>query len=589
MRTILERRLIVCIFIVSIGFVAVGTKLLKIQFVDRKTLESVGKKQLHKTITIKTSRGKIQDSGRDILAISLKSPSLYADTSKIQNISFASTSVSRILKISELKLNERLSRANRYVLLGRKLNPEQKEKIEKLDIDGLNFEMESKRFYPRRELASSLLGFVGVDNVGLYGLEQSLNRYLEGLTRKILIHRDAKRRRINSNPSRINFPFFSSDKNIISKQTRRGFDVTLTIDANIQYFLEEELSRQFKRAKSKKAIGIMIEVKTGHIIGLASIPRFNPNMYSRSNSESWRESAIQDIYEPGSTFKLITAAAYLEQGGKKKEIFDAEGGKFIVQNTSKILRDHKKFGKISMEDVIVNSSNIGTYKIAKKVGPKLLYQTARRFGFGSRTGLNFPGEAFGILRNPSKWSKLSLASISIGQEIGVTPLQMLMPVAALANEGIMCKPRIVSHIEKFKIHFKKNDSCEGKRVISRKTAKVLTAIMGEVVSRGTGKNAQLKGYKVGGKTGTAQKKKSGEKKYSDLDYVMSFVGFAPLNNPKIALIIIFDEGTLKGGSWGSTVAAPVWKRIVVRTLRYLRIPPDEANVKFINLNLKRTF
>ena len=486
-------------------------------------------------------------------------------------------------------IQKRLLRLNKYVLLGRKLNPEQEEKIKKMNIPGLNFEMESKRFYPRRELASSLLGFVGVDNIGLYGVEQSLNKYLEGSTRKILIQRDGKRRRINSNPSRINLDFFSDKQKEVSEIPRRGFNVALTIDSNIQYFIEEELIRQFRKVKSKKAIGIMVEIKTGAVIGLASIPRFNPNVYSRSKSENWRESALQDIYEPGSTFKIITAAAYLESGGKKQEIFDTEKGKHTVEGTSKILRDHKKFGKLSMEDVIINSSNIGIYKVARKVGRKPLFETAKRFGFGSRTGVTFPSEAYGILRNPSKWSKLSLASISIGQEIAVSPLQMLMPFAALANKGIMCRAKIVKSVLKTENEFQDKIPCDGKRVVSKKTAKKIIEILGSVVSRGTGKNAELKLYKTGGKTGTAQKIVRGMKNYSDVDFIMSFVGIAPLDNPRIALIVIFDGGNLKDGSWGSTIAAPVWKRIVLRTLRYLRIPPDKAKIRIAKAKFKKEF
>ena len=312
MQSIIKRRLIICTFLVTIGFISVGIKLIKIQFFDREILESLGKRQLDKTITIRARRGNIHDNSGEILAINLKSPSLYADTSKIKDKLFTSKNLSPILQVPESILQKKISRLNKYVLLGRKLDPEQKEKIKKLNISGLNFEIESKRFYPRRELASSLLGFVGVDNIGLYGVEQSMNRYLEVSTRRILIQRDAKRRRINSNPSRINLDFLSDRKEKLSEKTRDGFNVTLTIDPNIQFFIEEELIRQFRKVKSKKAIGIMIEVKTGAVIGLASIPRFNPNVYSRSKPENWREPAIQDIYEPGSTFKIITAAAYLE-------------------------------------------------------------------------------------------------------------------------------------------------------------------------------------------------------------------------------------------------------------------------------------
>ena len=589
MQSIMKRRLIICTFLVSIGFVSVGTKLVKIQYFEREILESLGKRQLDKTIKIKTSRGNIHDNKGSILAINLKSPSLYADTSKIKDIFLTSKNLSPILEMPESIIQKRLLRLNKYVLLGRKLNPEQEEKIKKMNIPGLNFEMESKRFYPRRELASSLLGFVGVDNIGLYGVEQSLNKYLEGSTRKILIQRDGKRRRINSNPSRINLDFFSDKQKEVSEIPRRGFNVALTIDSNIQYFIEEELIRQFRKVKSKKAIGIMVEIKTGAVIGLASIPRFNPNVYSRSKSENWRESALQDIYEPGSTFKIITAAAYLESGGKKQEIFDTEKGKHTVEGTSKILRDHKKFGKLSMEDVIINSSNIGIYKVARKVGRKPLFETAKRFGFGSRTGVTFPSEAYGILRNPSKWSKLSLASISIGQEIAVSPLQMLMPFAALANKGIMCRAKIVKSVQKTENEFQDKIPCDGKRVVSKKTAKKIIEILGSVVSRGTGKNAELKLYKTGGKTGTAQKIVRGMKNYSDVDFIMSFVGIAPLDNPRIALIVIFDGGNLKDGSWGSTIAAPVWKRIVLRTLRYLRIPPDKAKIRIAKAKFKKEF
>ncbi len=560
-----SRRLMVCGSLVVFGFCMLGVKLSIIQIRDRDRLVAYAERQLRRTLVVRPRRGDVVDVRGRPLAVSINAPSLFANAREVADPWNTSLALKEILGGSTEDYFKKLNGRRRYVWLKRKINPDQQRRIEKLGIDGLGFVTESRRFYPKRELASSLVGFVGVDDAGMYGVEQSYQEHMGGRVGRVRIQRDAKGRSVHPEAR-------------VLVAARPGADVRLTIDEVLQYIVEKELSAQVRRVGARRAIGVMVEPHSGRILALASVPGFNPNTYKLYGASLWKEPAIQEFYEPGSTFKIITAAAYLDAGASLSKKYFAENGSYQFGGGRYTLRDHKKYGWLTAEQAIVKSSNIGAFKMARDVGKHQLYFMAHRFGFGRKTGVNFPGEARGVLRAPEKWSKTSLTAVSIGQEVGVTPLQMVMAVAAVANGGLMPKPVLHESIERDGKRTLPARRPEFRRVLSRRVAKRLGALMRKVVAEGTGRKAEIPGYGAAGKTGTAQKVLPGRRGYSRSDFIMSFVGFAPYENPRFALIVIFDEGRAPGGAWGGTVAAPVWRRIAWQALRYMRVPPKGTRI-----------
>ena len=560
-----SQRLLICGSLLGFGFCLLGVKLFIIQIRDRDRLVAYAERQLRRTLLVRPRRGDVTDVRGRPLAVSINAPSLFANAREIADPRETSLLLKKILGGSTQDYYKKLKGRQTYVWLKRKIDPEQRKKIEKLGLVGLGFVTESRRFYPKRELASSLLGFVGVDDAGMYGVEQSYQNHMGGRVGRIRIQRDAKGRSIHPEARILVAP-------------RPGADVRLTIDEVLQYIVEEELSAQVRRVGARRAIGVMVEPRSGRILALASVPGFNPNDYGSYAPGAWKEPAIQEFYEPGSTFKIITAAAYLEAGEPLSRKFFAEQGSYRIGVGRHTLRDHEKYGWLTAEQVIARSSNIGTFKMAREVGRRRIYRMARRFGFGEKTGIHFPGEARGILRPPGQWSKISLAAVSIGQEVGVTPLQMVMAVAAVANGGLMPSPVLLDSIGRNGKRTRLARKSEARRVLPRRVARRVRALMRKVVTEGTGSKAEIPGYGAAGKTGTAQKSLPGQRGYSRSRFIMSFVGFAPYENPRFALIVIFDEGRAPGGAWGGTIAAPVWRRIAWRALRYMRVPPNGGRI-----------
>ena len=560
-----SRRLIICGSLVAFGFCMLGVKLFIIQIRDRDHLVAYAERQLRRTLVVRPRRGDVVDTRGRPLAVSINAPSLFANARVVADPRNTSLALKEILGGSAEDYFEKLNGRRSYVWLKRKINPDQQGKIEKLGIDGLGFVNESRRFYPKRELASSLVGFVGVDDAGMYGVEQSYQEYMGGREGRIRIQRDAKGRSVHPESRVLVAP-------------RPGADVRLTIDEVLQYIVEKELSAQVRRVGARRAIGVMVEPRSGRILALASVPGFNPNTYKHYGASLWKEPAIQEFYEPGSTFKIVTAAAYLDAGEALTKKYFAENGSYRFGGGRYTLRDHKKYGWLTAEEVIMKSSNIGAFKMARDIGKHQLYFMAHRFGFGRKTGISFPGEARGVLRAPGKWSKTSLAAVAIGQEVGVTPLQMVMAVSAVANGGLMPRPILHESIERDGKRTLPTRRPEYRHVLSRPVANRLGALMRKVVAEGTGRKAEIPGYGAAGKTGTAQKVLPGQRGYNRSKFIMSFVGFAPYENPRFALIVIFDEGKAPGGAWGGTVAAPVWRRIAWQALRYMRVPPKGARV-----------
>lgn len=558
-----SRRLIACGSLVGFAFCMLGVKLLAIQMRDRDRLVAYAERQLRRTLVVRARRGDVTDARGRPLAVSIDAPSLFARAGEIADPLRTARALENILGGAMKDYLQKLNGRRGYVWLKRKIDPDQKKRIERLGFEGLGFVTESRRFYPKRELASSVVGFVGVDDAGMSGAERFYERSMAGRAGRIRIQRDAKGRSVHPEARVLVAP-------------RPGADVRLTIDEVLQYIVEKELRAQAGRVGARRAIGLMVEPWSGRILALASVPGFNPNAYGLSAPALWKAPAIQEIYEPGSTFKIITAAAFVEAGKSLEKRYFAERGAYRIGRHT--LRDHKKYGWLTAEEAIVRSSNIGVFKMAREIGKRRIYRVARRFGFGEKTGVDFPGEARGILRPPGRWSGTSLAAVAMGQEVGVTPLQMVMAAAAVANGGLMPRPVLLDAVEGGGGRTRPARAPDVRRVLSQRVAGRVAALMRKVVTEGTGARAEVPGYGAAGKTGTAQKALPDGRGYSPSHFIMSFVGFAPYEAPRFALIVIFDGGRGRDGAWGGTVAAPVWRRIAWQALRYMRAPPRGARV-----------
>ncbi len=456
-----------------------------------------------------------------------------------------------LLSISPELLSKRLSRDKYFVWLERKLSDEVAQKVRALRIPGLDFIKESQRYYPNQYLAAHVIGFAGVDNQGLEGLELKFDKYLKGELGRTQIVRDARRREL------------LMDRAFVPPKD--GFDLVLTIDETIQYIAERALDKAFKKHNAKSASIVVIDPGTGEILALANRPTYDLGEFTSSTPESRTNRAVVYFYEPGSVFKIVTASAALEEDivTEKDKIF-CENGKYRVGNH--ILHDHHPLGTLTFSEVIEQSSNIGTTKVAQMMGPAVFYKYAKRFGFGRKTGVDLIGEVSGQLKPPRKWSKTSIGALPIGQEVTVTPLQLACAIGAVANDGVYMKPFVVKYIKD------KNDELikafEPKvidRVVSIDTARRVKAILQKVVEHGTGKKARVKGVAVGGKTGTAQKVVNGA--YSHSKFYASFIGFAPVEDPRIAAVVVYDEP--HPNHYGGTVAAPVFREMLVDTLKYI--------------------
>ena len=430
--------------------------------------------------------------------------------------------------------------------------------VRELHDPGLGFLQESLRLYPSRELAAQVVGFEGLDGKGLGGVEQVWDQHLAGTEGRALVERDALGRDVTGAPT-------------VLKASVPGQGVALTIDATLQYLAEKEVEAAWQRTRSKAAMAVMMDPRTGEILALAIRPTFNPNAFATATDEQRRNRAITDPFEPGSTFKVIMAAAALEEGVvKPTDRFYGENGKIKVATA--VISDWKPFGWLTFSEVLQNSSNVGSIKAGTLLGKDRYYRYITAFGFGQPAGLGLPGESRGQLRPPARWSALSLATMSIGQEISVTAVQILSAFAAIANGGRLMQPQIVRAV--LDAQGREASVFEPKavrQVISPETARELTTIMTAVVREGTGHNAAIPGYEVAGKTGTAQKMDPATRRYSHAPGILSFVGFAPADDPRMAMIVLLDEP--KNEKWGSEAAAPIFSAIGREALRHMNVPP----------------
>lgn len=570
----MKKRAIILNTAIIFGFVAVFFRLIDLMVLNHGRLTERAKIQQLKQEDIQVRRGLIFDKRGRVLGMNLEVESLYCDPASVVSSRTAGYNLSRVLGRKPETIFAKFSSEKRFVWIEKKLQPELADKIKGMDIKGLSFMPDAKRYYPKARLASHVIGAVGIDNQALEGVELNYDRFLRTSGGKILVSRDARGRTL------------SSGMDIESK----GNNIFLTIDEGLQYIVEKELDNAMLRWQASAATAIMMDPFTGEILALANRPTYDANSAAYAKDSEKKNRAITDIYEPGSTFKIIVGTAAIEEGVVNLDTkFDCSKGMVSIGN--EVIHDAHKHGVLTFKEVIQKSSNVGSVMIGMKLGKDKIYNYARRFAFGEKTGIDLPGEVSGWIRPPEKWSAVSLSSISIGQEVAVTPLQLLRAYSAIANGGILVTPHVVSEIrtpDGTLIHSFTPDSkhltgftyAENKRAISKRTADIFKDILKTVTEEGgTGKSASVEGNQVAGKTGTAQVIDPKTKRYSKEKYVSSFVGFVPADNPRIAIIVVIYEP--KGQIYGGVVAAPVFKEIAKQSLSYLNVPREDTEERNI--------
>jgi cell division protein FtsI (penicillin-binding protein 3) len=558
----LRRRTLVFAAILACAFLGLLGRLAHLQIVKHEEYSRLAQSQHAKTITLKARRGTIVDRNGQVLAVSAKAESLYALTSRIEDRQALAARLAPLLAEPAHEISRRLESPKRFVFVKRRLPPDVVEALRDLQDPALGFVEESQRLYPNRELAAHAIGFEGFDGKGLAGVEQSWDGLLAGVEGRALVGRDALGREVTGSPT-------------LLKPSVPGQGVMLTIDATLQYIAEREVEASWRRTRAKAAMAVVMDPRTGEILALAIRPTFNPNNFAAATDDDRRDRAVTDPFEPGSTFKVILAAAALEERVvRPTDRIYAENGAIRVANAT--IHDWKKYGWLTFSEVLQNSSNIGAIKVGLMLGRERYYKYIAGFGFGTVAGVGLSGESRGQLRAPPQWSGLSLATMSIGQEISVTALQMIGAFAAIANGGRLMQPHIVRATldNEGRTVARAVERRVVRQVISPETARVLTQMMTAVVREGTGHNAAIAGYEVAGKTGTAQKLDPATRRYSRAPGVLSFVGFVPADDPRLAMLVMLDEP--KNEKWGSEAAAPMFAAIGRDALRYLDVPPRDT-------------
>ena len=543
--------------ILALWCVAICGRLVYLQvFSYGKFVKQAGHQQ-QRAIPLAAKRGVIYDRAGRELAMSVMVDSAFAVPTEVKDLP---TAVHLVTRITGDDYNVVLAdcRAHKtFCWVARKADDETIQRINSLKLQGIHFQKEPKRFYPARDLAAQVLGSVGMEDTGQSGIEHAFDDQLRGRPGKMFISVDARKE------------WFSD----VEKQPDPGDNVVLTIDKNIQYIAEKELDQAIHDTQAIAGTVIVENPHTGEILALANRPTFNPNLRKQIKPETLTNRAVSYVYEPGSTFKLVTISAALEEKvTNPNELFDCQMGS-IVYNGMRI-RDSKPHGILPVWGVLAESSDVGSIKIALRLGEERFYRYIRAYGFGQQTGIELPGETRGLTKPPSRWSKVSIAAISMGQEIGISPLQLAGLVSTFANDGIWVAPRIVAGTVEPQggpqmVAFHPGAS---HRVISPYTAAEMRSMMQKVVLEGTGRKAILEGYSSAGKTGTAQKVDPATGAYSKTKYIGSFAGFAPVNNPQIVVAVILDSAV--GLHQGGQVSAPVFNRITQQVLEYLHVPHD---------------
>jgi cell division protein FtsI (penicillin-binding protein 3) len=545
--------------LLCLWLLAICLRLIYLQVFCYGDFERRAQHQQQRSFDLSPKRGIIYDRAGRELAMSIQVDSAFVVPSEAPDLANTISLVTRITKDDPRVVLADCRAHKTFCWVARKADAEEIDRIRALNLQGIHFQKEPKRFYPKRELAAQILGYVGTDDQGLSGLERQFNQQLQGKPGKLMISVDARKR------------WFAS----VEKEPEAGNSLVLTIDQNIQYIAERELERGMEETHAIAGTAIVENPRTGEILALTNRPTFNPNIRKEIKNEALKDRAVSDIYEPGSTFKMVTISAALEEKvTRPEEMIDCQMGSIVINRMR--IRDSKPHGLLSVADVIAESSDVGAIKVGLRLGDERLYKYIRAFGFGQQTGIELPGETRGMTKPVERWSKVSIAAISMGQEIGISALQLVSLISTIANDGVRVAPRIVAGTMEPQntpqtIAFQ---PAAGTRVISSLTAAQMRQMLQGVVlsPHGTGRRAILEGYSSAGKTGTGQKVDPATGAYSKTKYVASFAGFAPINDPQLAVVVILDSAV--GPHQGGQVSAPVFQRIMQQALEYLHVPHD---------------
>jgi cell division protein FtsI (penicillin-binding protein 3) len=536
---------------------AICLRLVYLQIFCYGDFERRAQHQQQRSFELSPKRGVIYDRAGHELAMSIQVDSAFIVPTETPDLPNVIGLITRITNDDPRVVLADCQAHKTFCWVARKADAETIQRISALHLQGIHFQKEPKRFYPKRELAAQVLGYVGTEDQGLSGLERQFNQQLQGKPGKLMISVDARKR------------WFAS----VEQESKPGNNLVLTIDQNIQAIAERELERGMEATKAIAGTVVVENPHTGEILALTNRPTFNPNNRREIRPESLKDHAVSDIFEPGSTFKMVTISAGLEEKvTRPDEMFDCQMGSIVINGMR--IRDSKPHGMLSVADIIAESSDVGAIKVGMRLGNDRFYKYIRAFGFGQQTGIELPGETRGMTKPVDRWSKVSFAAISMGQEIGISAVQLTSLISTIANDGVRVPARIVAGTiapqnAPQTIAFQ---PVEGTRVISSLTAAQMRQMLQGVVLHGTGRKALLEGYSSAGKTGTAQKVDPATGAYSKTKYVASFAGFAPINNPQIAVVVILDSAV--GLHQGGQVSAPVFQRIVQQVLEYQHVPHD---------------
>ena len=553
----------VALLTLAVAAMAVGISARLYQLgIERSVLfQDQARRQHERRIEVWGRRGSIVDRHGRELAVSIDSSSLFAHPHRVADPESAASLLAPVLGMKRSRVLDKLRSDEPFVWIQRRLDSRVANAVRQLDLpvghaEPFGFETEAKRYYPRGELAIHVVGFADIDQTGIEGIERSLDELLRGDPTGYLAVRDGRG---------------ASVLKLVQPPARQPKDVVLTLDLVLQHIVERELDRAMRETGARWSSAVLLDPTTGAILAMANRPNPDPRRYGRSNLACRRNLAVTDAFEPGSTFKIVTAAAALDTGRiHPEQRFDCGNGSIRVGGQT--IRDHHPFGVLSVREILEKSSNVGMVRVSRFLAPETLESYIRSFGFGEKTGVELPGESDGLFAKHSEWSGRSAASLSFGHEITATPLQMAVAFATVANDGVTIPPRIILGTRSADGTVERSEPPEPRRVISSSTAHTLASILEGVIGRGTGGAAAVPGYRIAGKTGTAQKVIDG--RYSDSLYVASFGGFGSVRSPRLAGIVVLDSPRGKSHT-GGAVAAPVFGRIMADALAYLRVPPDE--------------
>ena len=551
---------------VAIGLVAwmllIGARLVQLQISQHDDFTARARNQQLSAIDTSPTRGQVLDRQGRELARSIDTESFFADAREISDPNDTAKRIASVTGQDRDELSKRLAAAieakKQFVWISRRLDIDLANKLDKMELKGVYSRKESKRYYPNDSLAAHVLGFVGTEQIGLSGVEQYYNEKIRGEGGKVYLEMDRERRAFES----------------YEVQPNPGQTVVLTIDQTIQYRTEQALSAAVERAHAKSGTAIVMDPQTGEILALANAPSFDPNQPQKDSPEARANNALQNVYEPGSTFKIVAYSAAIEKGlVRPEDKIDCQMGQITV--AGRLIHDHHPFGVLTIADALAQSSNVGAIKLGLLVGNESMYDYMKRLGFGSRTGIDLAGESPGLLRSLTRWQPSSIGSLAMGQEIGVTPLQMATAYCVLANDGMLVKPHVVRELRSPDGAVVFQAKPEARRALKPETTAALRNMLEGVTLHGTARKAQLDGYTAAGKTGTAQKIDPKTHTYSATKYIGSFVGFAPVKNPAVVIIVVIDEP--QGSYHGGDVAAPVFREIAEQILPDLSVSPDVEN------------